>query len=75
MLFFSSADYSYLSNYFQKDLFQKTTNVSNRLDPDHAIHFVGPKLHPNCLKRLSADVKKSPTMAEKVNVFTMYVAI
>ena len=28
---------------------------SNSLDPDHAQHFVGPDLGPNCLQRLSAD--------------------
>ena len=28
--------------------------MSNSLDPDQAIHFVGPDLGPNCLQRLSA---------------------
>ena len=31
--------------------------VSNGLDPDQALHFVGPDLGPNCLRRLSADDK------------------
>ena len=29
----------------------------NSLDSDHARHFVGPDLGPNCLQRLSADDK------------------
>ena len=31
--------------------------VSKDLDPDQARHFVGPDLDPNCLQRLSTDVK------------------
>ena len=29
--------------------------MANSLDPDQALHFVGPDLDPNCLQRLSAD--------------------
>ena len=31
--------------------------MPNSLDPDQDRHSVGPNLGPNCLKRLSADVK------------------
>ena len=31
-----------------------TLRVSNSLDSDHAQHYVGPGLGPNCLQRLSA---------------------
>ena len=34
-----------------------TIRVSNSLDPDQDLHFVGPDLGPNCLQRLSADDK------------------
>ena len=34
--------------------------MSNGLDPDQDRHFVGPKLGPNCLQRLSADYKNPP---------------
>ena len=34
--------------------------VSNSLDPDQARHFVRPDLGPNCLQRLSADIKSRP---------------
>ena len=29
--------------------------VSNSLDSDQALHFVGPDLGPNCLQRFSVD--------------------
>ena len=29
--------------------------MTNNLDPDHAQHFVGPDLGPNCLQKFSAD--------------------
>ena len=31
--------------------------VSNSLDPDQALHFVGPNVGPDCLQWLSADDK------------------
>ena len=34
-----------------------TIRLSNSLDPDQALHFVGPGLGPNCLQRCSADDK------------------
>ena len=40
---------------FSKNYFRNTIWVSNRLDPDHDLHFVGPDLGPNCLQKLSAD--------------------
>ena len=40
------------------DIFN-TIGVSNDLDPDQARHFVSPDLGPNCLQRLSADIKMS----------------
>ena len=36
--------------------FFNTIQVSNSLDPDQALHFVGPDLGPNCLQKLSADI-------------------
>ena len=39
--------------------------MSNSLDPDQALHFVGPDLDPNCLQRLSAD-EKSAASKERV---------
>ena len=33
------------------------SSVSNSIDPDKAQHFDGPDLDPNCLLKLSADVK------------------
>ena len=40
---------------FLKKSFRNNIRVSNNLHPDHARHFVGPDLDPNCLQRLSAD--------------------
>ena len=37
--------------------FINTIRVSNNLDPDQALHFVGPDLGPNYMQRLSADNK------------------
>ena len=39
--------------------FFNTIRVSNSLDSDHALHFVGSDLGPNCLQGLSADNKMS----------------
>ena len=39
------------------DGFFNTIRVSNSLDPDQALHFVGPDLDPNCLQRLLVDNK------------------
>ena len=50
--FLSSADFFKIN--FRKIL-SGIPSVSNNLDPDHARHFVGPDLGPNCLQRLSAD--------------------
>ena len=41
---------------FSKKIFRNTIRVSNSLDPDQALRFVGPDLGPNCLQRLSAVV-------------------
>ena len=32
-----------------------TIRVSNNLDPDQALCFIGPDLSPNCLQRLTED--------------------
>ena len=40
---------------FSKNSFRNTIQVSNRLDPDQAQHFVLPDLGPICLQRLRAD--------------------
>ena len=45
-------------------MFFNTVRVSNSLDPDQALHFVGPDLGPNCLQRSSADDKSSHKRAE-----------
>ena len=42
---------------FSRNSFRNTISVSNGLDPDQDQHFVSPDLAPNCLQRLSADVK------------------
>ena len=46
-------------DFFQKNYFKNTIEVSNSLDPDQARQFVGPDLGPNCLQRLAADDKNS----------------
>ena len=56
MLLLLSADLR-LKLTFSKNSFRNTIKVSNGLDPDEDRHFVGPDLGPNCLQRLSADVK------------------
>ena len=48
--------------FFQNKLFKEILSgtlvrVSNGFDPDQDRHSVGPDLSPNCLQRLSADVK------------------
>ena len=51
---------------FQNVLFQnillisKTIRVSDSLDPDQARHFDKPNLGPNCMQRVSAEVKGCP---------------
>ena len=35
---------------FLRISFRNTIRVSNSLNPDHARHFVGPDLGPNCLQ-------------------------
>ena len=42
-------------SFFPKSSLRNTIIVSNSLDPDHARHFIGPDLVPNCLQNLSAD--------------------
>ena len=55
-------------NLFDCWIFFKTIRVSNSLDPDQARHFVGSDLGPNCLQRLSADVRqKSPLAGKKLS--------
>ena len=50
-----SSDYDLFSSNqrFRKKSFRNTTRVANSLDPNHARHFVGNDLGPNCLQRLS----------------------
>ena len=40
--------------------------MSNSLDPDQARLSVGPDLDPNCLQRLSADVKSRQKLIDKI---------
>ena len=42
---------------FSKNSFRNSIRVSNSLDSDQDRHSVCPDLAPNCLQRLSADVK------------------
>ena len=53
MLFLRSADFFRII-FFENSL-RNTIRVSNSLDPDQALHSVGPDLGPNCLQNLSAD--------------------
>ena len=53
MLFLSSADF--FQNHFFEKILSGKPSVSNSLDPDQALHFVGPDLGPNCLQKLSED--------------------
>ena len=43
---------------FYETSFRNTIQLSNRLDPDQAQHFVGPDLGAICLQRLSAEDTK-----------------
>ena len=54
MFYLSSADF-FKINFFFKNSFRYTIRVSNTLDLDQALHFVGPDLGPNCLQKLTAD--------------------
>ena len=36
---------------FSKMIFRNISRVPSSLDPDHAPHFVGPELGPNCSQR------------------------
>ena len=53
-IFFSSVHFSSKST-FSKNSFRDTIRVSHNLDPDQALHFVGPDLGPNYLQMLQAD--------------------
>ena len=48
--------------------------MSNGLDPDQDSCFIGPDLCPNCLLRLSADIRKSP-LARKVNEYGYFISV
>ena len=49
--FLSSADFFKIN--FSENSFRNTTRVSNSLDPDEALHFVGPSPGSNCLQKIS----------------------
>ena len=51
----SSADFFLC--YFFKNSFRTTIRESNGLDPDQDRFSVSPDLGPNCLQKLSADLK------------------
>ena len=40
---------------FSKNSFRNIIRVLNSLDPNQALHFVGPDLGPNCLQRLTTN--------------------
>ena len=48
---------------FSKISFRNTVLVSNRLDQDQALHFVGPDLGPICSQRLCTDDTYSNSVA------------
>ena len=48
------------------DFFQYHIRLSNSLDPDQALHYVGPDLGPNCLKSYQ-QMKKSPLAGKELN--------
>ena len=74
MLLLSSADFFFKIN-FHKKLFQEYyQSVSHGLDPDQDRYFVGPDLGPNCLKRLSADVKSPLTRKELQGTFQLIIS-
>ena len=54
MFLLSPVDF-FSESIFPKNSFRNTIRVSNSLDPDSDLHFVGPDLGPNCLQLLSAD--------------------
>ena len=56
VIFLSSVDFFFKLT-FSKKSFWNTIRVSNSLDPDQVLQFVGPDLGPDCLQRLSADDK------------------
>ena len=56
-IFLSSEDFFFFKLTFSKESIRNTFRVSNSLDPDQALCFVGPDLGPNCLQRLSAEDK------------------
>ena len=48
-IFLPSADF-FQNQFVLKNSFWNTIRVSNVLDSDHALQFVGPDLGPNCLQ-------------------------
>ena len=67
MLFVVCGFFFFQINFLKKKSSRNTIRVSDNLDSDQVLHFVGPDLDPNCLQRLSAD-NKSPTRGERVKV-------
>ena len=63
------------SCFFFKKFFHEHYQVSNPLDPDQDLHFVGPDLGPNCLQRLSTDDKSrhlARVKAMKMRIFVQF---
>ena len=58
---FLSADF-----FFQKKSFKNTIRMSNSLEPDQELRYIGPDVGPNCLQRLSATDKSRLTAMERV---------
>ena len=52
---------------FKKNYFRNTIRVSNSLDPDQDRPTVGPDLGPNCLQRLSVNLKSPLARKELYN--------
>ena len=63
LLFLSSADFFFKTNFFSKYFLTNTMKVSSRLNPDQGRLSVGADRGLNCLQRLSAD-DKSPSVQE-----------
>ena len=55
--------------FFSKNSFRNTISVSNRLDPDQVLHFVGSDLGPNCLQKLSAEDTSRYKMKRLIPLF------
>ena len=66
----STADF-FLKSTFSKNSFRNTIRVSNSLDPDHTLLFVGPGLGPTVCKDHQQPTNFDPG-GQKVNKYGMF---